>query len=93
MRALIRGEEVYTEDCWSEFTRNHLRWMTGTETDDDGRKLPGDGWTLVENYVAPAEHAASYDVVKTEDVTVTEDTVVIDGREYTKAELRALLGE
>lgn len=50
MKALIRNGEVYKESDWSEFTRNHLSWMIGEETDDEGNKLPGDGWTLVEEY-------------------------------------------
>lgn len=90
MRALIRNGEIYTEDQWSSFTRTHLAFMTGTETDGEGNRLPGDGWTLVENYTVPAETSeATYDVV-TEPQEQTE-TITIDGQEYSLDEVRAAL--
>ena len=53
MRALIRNDEVMTEDTWSEWVRNNIPFLTGTEVDSEGQPLKGDGWTLIENYVDP----------------------------------------
>ena len=43
MRALIKGEEpnieVYPEDCWSIWTRNHLDW-----------EIEINEWTLIDPY-------------------------------------------
>lgn len=54
MKALIRGNEVITEP-FSEWIENNLSFLIGDETDAQGNKLPGDGWTLIENYEPPAE--------------------------------------
>ena len=40
--------------------RSHLKWLCGEEVTEDGEKLPGDGWTLVEDYVIPVEDTDSY---------------------------------
>lgn len=53
MRALIRGKEVISEP-FSPWIQNNLKWLTGKEKDVDGNPLPGDGWTLVEDYQEPA---------------------------------------
>lgn len=55
MRALIRGNEVITEP-FSPWVENNIPFLTGSETDADGNPIPGDGWTLVENY-KPEEEA------------------------------------
>jgi len=83
VKALIRNGEVYTEDRWSSFTRTHLAWMCGQEKDENGSLLPGNGWTLVDNYVPPTDtEAESYDVAETAE---DPDTIVIDGVTYTRS--------
>lgn len=57
MRALIRGNEVIVEP-FNQWVTNNLKWLTGTETDEEGNPLPGDGWTLVENYEPPVEEVS-----------------------------------
>lgn len=52
MKALIRGNEVMTEP-FSPWVQNNIAFLTGTEVDIEGNPLPGDGWTLVENYEPP----------------------------------------
>lgn len=59
MKALIRKhddgtEEVITEP-FSPWVQNNLAFLTGTEVDQDGNPIKGDGWTLVENYEPPKE--------------------------------------
>ena len=54
MRALIRNNEVMTEP-FSPWVENNIPFLTGTEVDQDGNALPGDGWTLVEDYEPPQE--------------------------------------
>ena len=95
MKALIRNEgETITEDM----NIPCIDW-------EDGMPLTGPKWfggpyQLVDNYIE-MEDGAIYDVVTypepeeepEEEVTVTEDTVIIDGKEYSKEELRALLGD
>ena len=50
MRALIRNSEVMTEDTWSEWVRNNIPFLTGTEVDSEGQPMKGDGWVLVTDY-------------------------------------------
>lgn len=50
MKALIRGDEVITEP-FSDWVNANMKWLTGEEIGADGEKLPGDGWTLVNDYV------------------------------------------
>ena len=85
----------------------NLLFLTGKEKDVDGNPLPGDGWTLVEDYREPADgedvegtghDSAQESVEGTEDVqpiqsTPVEETVTIDGKTYTKDELLALLNQ
>ena len=59
MRALIRGTEVMTEP-FSKWVEANLKWLCGEEVTEDGEKLPGDGWTLVEDYVIPVEDTDTY---------------------------------
>lgn len=95
MKALIRDEgETVTEDMgipgidWSDgYPLTNAKWFGGP-------------YQLVDNYVKLVDgeigDVAVYpepEEEEPEEVTVTEDTVIIDGKEYTKAELRALLGE
>lgn len=89
MKALVRHEkETVSEDM----NIPGIDWHTGKPlTDPD---WAGGRYTLVTNYVPPLEtDPETYDEIIEEDVTVTEDTVIIDGKEYNKNELRALLGE
>ena len=55
MRALIRGTEVCLENAWSKWQKMNLLFLTGKEKDAEGNPLPGDGWTLVEDYQEPVE--------------------------------------
>ena len=93
MKALIRNPgETITE----ETTLPCIDWKNGYPLTDP--KWYGGPYQLVDNYVEVTD-GAIYDAVtypepeEPEEVTVTEDTVIIDGKEYTKEELRALLGE
>lgn len=89
MKALIRNEgETVTEDMDIQ----GINWNTGAPLTDVA--WCGGRYTLVTNYTAPASEGEepTFDVPE-ENITVTDDTVVIDGKEYTKEELRALLGE
>ena len=88
MRALIRGTEVMTEP-FSPWVEANLKWLCGEEVTEDGEKLPGDGWTLVEDYVPPTEEETeeiSEDTV-TETVTTSEET-----SEMTIEEAKKILG-
>lgn len=91
MKALIRNEgETVTEASGIA----GIDWKNGAPLTNAA--WFGGPYTLVDNYVEVVD-GAIYDVATypepEEEVTVTEDTVIIDGKEYTKAELRALLGE
>ena len=55
MRALIRGTEICLENAWTKWQRMNMLFLTGKEKDADGNPLPGDGWTLVEDYQEPVE--------------------------------------
>ena len=94
MKALIRrpGETV-TEDMGID----GIEWMTGAPLTDPAW---ADGpYTLVQNYVPPKEdEPESYEIVEPEpapepEPVVEEETVVINGVTYTKAQLREMLGE
>lgn len=54
MKALIRGDEVILEP-FSPWVIANMAWLTGQEKDSEGNPLPGDGWTLVEDYRPPEE--------------------------------------
>ena len=93
MKALIRNEgETITEDMEIP----GIDWDTGYPLTN--AKWFGGPYKLVQNYVAPVEdQEASYEeiVVEPEPEPVVEenedDYVVIDGKRYTKEELRSLL--
>ena len=97
-KALIRNEgETITEDCGLSF----INWNTGLPLTDP--KWFGGAYTLVQNYVPPQENTPeSYEEVIVEpkqvevepDPVVEEDEddyVVIDGKRYSKEELRKLI--
>ncbi len=91
MKALIRNKgetvtEVMNIPC--------IDWNTGYPL--TGEKWFGGAYTLVQNYVPPQENAPeSYEevVVEPEQVVIENenDYVVIDGKRYSKAELRSLI--
>ena len=100
MKALIRNEgETVTEDMGIA----GIDWNTGYPL--TGAAWFGGPYTLVQNYVAPVNDAPEqYEIVEPTptpaadpepEVEVVPDSnvVIIDGKEYTKEELRALLGE
>ena len=57
MKALIRRHDDGTEEVmvepFSPWVQNNLAFLTGQEKDEEGNPLPGDGWTLVEDYEPP----------------------------------------
>lgn len=90
MKALIRNEgETVTEDMGHSF----IDWKTGTPlTDPDWFGGP---YRLVDNYVEMAD-GAIYDVAvypepEGDAPVPATDTIVIDGKKYSKEELRSLL--
>ena len=101
MRALIRGTEICLENAWSKWQKMNLLFLTGKEKDADGNPLPGDGWTLVEDYQEPVEDTKStYPVQSTpveekpveQDAVDLTETVTYGGKEYTLDELKKLIG-
>ena len=92
MKALIRDEgETVTEDM----NIPCIDWQTGAPLTDPA--WAGGAYMLVQNYVPPQEDAPeSYEIVEPEpepEPVVEEETVVINGVTYTKAQLREMLGE
>ena len=95
MKALIRNEgETVTEDM----NIPGIDWSNGYPLTD--AKWFGGPYTLVQNYVPPTVNTpAQYEevLVEPEQVEVEEevveddDYVIIDGKRYSKAELRSLL--
>lgn len=91
MKALIRNEgETVTEEMGIPC----IDWSTGYPL--TGEKWFGGPYTLVQNYVPPQEDAPeSYEEVLVEPDPVVEenedDYVVIDGKRYSKEELRRLI--
>lgn len=91
MKALIRNEkETITEDM----NIPCIDWKTGYPLTDP--KWFGGPYTLVQNYVPPQEDTPeSYEEIVVEPAQVEveneDDYVVIDGKRYSKEELRALL--
>lgn len=108
MRALIRGKEVCLENAWTKWQRMNMLFLTGKEKDADGNPLPGDGWTLDENYPDPEEpepvqctrSSESEGAVTESPSTPVEEkpaetvpeTVTYGGKEYTLEELKKLIG-
>ena len=93
MRALIRNEgETVTENMGIA----GIDWKTGYPLTNE--KWFGGSYTLVENYVAPTvDEPAQYEVVEPqveEPEPVVEEGkgyVIIDGKMYSKEELRRLI--
>ena len=96
MIALIRDSEIIVEP-FSPWVQEHLEWLTTPRPD-------GDGYTLVQNYIPPTENTPEqFEIVEPTPTPAAEEpevevipdsnVVIIDGKEYTKEELRALLGE
>ncbi len=90
MKALIRNEgetllETDNVPC--------IDWNTGKPLTNPG--WSGGPYTLVQNYVPPQDDGpAQYEEVVEPDQVVVEDEddyVVIDGKKYSKEELRSLL--
>ena len=101
MRALIRGTEICLENAWTKWQRMNLLFLTGKEKDADDNPLPGDGWTLVEDYQVPAEGTEEPQTVQTtsmeekpagQDAEALTETVTYGGKEYTLEELKKLIG-
>ena len=90
MKALIRDEgETITEDM----NIPCINWQTGAPLTNP--VWAGGPYTLVQNYAPPQEdEPESYEIVEPEpEPVVEEETVVINGVTYTKAQLREMLGE
>lgn len=62
MRALIRGKEICLENAWSKWQRMNMLFLTGKEKDAEGNPLPGDGWTLVEDYQELADTEVEFTI-------------------------------
>ena len=90
MKALIRnpGETVTENDRIVG-----IDWQTGAPLTNPA--WAGGPYTLVQNYTAPKEDAPeTYEIIEPEpEPVVEEETVVINGVTYTKAQLREMLGE
>ncbi len=86
MKALIRNEgETVTENDGID----GIDWKTGAPLTNEA--WCGGPYTLVQNYVPPQDDAPeSYEVVE-EEVVKDDDYVIIDGKRYSKEELRSLL--
>lgn len=89
MKALIRNEgETITEEMSIPF----IDWKTGAPLTNS--KWFGGPYQLVDNYIEVAD-GAIYDVAvypEPEDPDDNvQDTIVIDGKKYSKEELRSLL--
>ena len=106
MRALIRGTEICLENAWSKWQKMNLLFLTGKEKDAEGNPLPGDGWTLVEDYQEtvegseepePVEEKPAEPIPETRSsesegaVTESPSTVTYGGKEYTIEELKKLI--
>lgn len=54
MKALIRIQPNGTEETilepFPEWVKNNIQFLTGTEKDQNGNPVTGDGWILVEDY-------------------------------------------
>ena len=93
MKALIRNEgETVTEDM----NIPCIDWKTGYPL--TGEKWFGGPYRMVQNYVPQKDAPETYEeiVVEPEQVEVEveeneDDYVIIDGKRYSKEELRALL--
>ena len=80
MKILAKGDEVIIlNNSTDPFVLNHLRWMQGQ------------GYTLIENWrPLSADGEVTETVVETAEETADE-VIVINGKTYTKSELKKLL--
>ena len=90
MKALIRNEgETVTENM----NIDGINWITGAPLTN--ASWCGGPYRLVDNYVEPVEEGQleTYEEITVEEpqVEVEDDYVVIDGKRYSKEELRSLL--
>ena len=90
MKALLRFDgETITENMGIP----GIEWNTGKPLTNPG--WSGGPYTLVKNYVPPQDDGPTqYEEVVEPDQVVVEDEndyVVIDGKRYSKAELRSLI--
>ena len=89
MKALIRNPgETVTETDGIVF----INWNTGVPLTNP--EWSGGAYTLVQNYVPPQDDGPAQEVVVEPDPVVEEnedDYVIIDGKRYSKAELRSLI--
>lgn len=97
MRALIRGTEICLENAWSKWQKMNMLFLTGKEKDADGNPLPGDGWTLVEDYQEPVEDPEEPEPIQStpsaeQSSEAPTETVTYGGKEYTLEELKKLIG-
>ena len=91
MKALVRGNEVMTEP-FSKWVEANLRWLCGEEVTEDGEKLPGDGWTLVEDYEPPTEETEETEEISEDTVTETVTETPEETSEMTIEEAKKILG-
>lgn len=90
MRALIRHKyETVTEDMGYSF----INWDTGAPLTN--REWSGGPYVLVNDYVPTADEdfAEAPEIVVAPAPAESEETVTIDGKEYTREELLALLNQ
>ena len=101
MRALIRGTEICLENAWTKWQIMNMLFLTGKEKDAEGNPLPGDGWTLVEDYQEPVEGTEEPQPIQStpveeksvgQDAEALTETVTYGGKEYTLEELKKLIG-
>jgi len=89
MKALVRNKgETVTENMNIEW----IDWNTGTPLTNDA--WCGGPYTLVQNYVPPADEViidGPEPIPQEEEVVEDDDYVVIGGVRYSKAELRSLI--
>ena len=94
MKALIRNEG---ETVIEGMEIPCIDWSTGWPLTDPA--WAGGRYQLVENYTPPQDDAPeTYEIIESEpepepEVIPEEETVVINGVTYTKAQLREMLGE
>ena len=89
MKALVRDKgETVTE----EMNIPGIDWKTGYPLTDP--KWFGGPYTMVQNYVPPVDEADQCEeiILEPEQVVIEEDDyVIIDGKRYSKSELRNLI--
>lgn len=84
MKALIREDEIWTEETWTQWTRDHIGWLTTVRPE-------GDGYTLVNDYTECSEIVVEEEKVPQDNVVEDDDYVIINGVRYSKDELRSML--